>query len=243
MGRMTALRKSDGGVRGIVVGDLFRRLVSRTLAKQFAQQVEDATAPFQYALKTRAGCECVAHIFHSLTEVDPSTTVISVDGVGAFDSVSRAAMLSGLLDMEEGEQLLPFVRMFYSQPSSYLFDDEAGETHTVQQGEGGEQGDALMPLLFSLGQQRTLRAIAGELQAGERFFAFLDDLYVSCQPARIAAIHRLMRVELWRHSKISVHHGKTKLWKRAGVLPSGVEELQQLASSVDEEAVVWRGNP
>ena len=52
MGRMTALRKSDGGVRGIVVGDLFPRLVSRTLAKQFAQQV-----------KTRAGCECVAHIF------------------------------------------------------------------------------------------------------------------------------------------------------------------------------------
>ena len=100
-----------------------------------------------------------------------------------------------------------------------------------------------MPLLFSLGQQRALRAIAGELQAGERLFAFLDDLYVSCQPARVAAIHRLMRVELWRHSKISVHHGKTKLWNKAGVLPSGVEELQQLASSVDEEAVVWRGNP
>ena len=78
------------------------------------------------------------------TEIDPSTTVISVDGVGAFDSVSRAAMLSGLLDMEEGEQL--FVRMFYSQPLSYFFDDEAGETHTVQQGEGGEQGDALMPV-------------------------------------------------------------------------------------------------
>ena len=39
MGRMTALRKLDGGFRGIVVGDLFRRLVSRTLAKQFAQQV------------------------------------------------------------------------------------------------------------------------------------------------------------------------------------------------------------
>ena len=49
--RMTALRKLDGGVSGIVVGDLFRRLVSRTLAKQFAQQVEDATAPFQFELK------------------------------------------------------------------------------------------------------------------------------------------------------------------------------------------------
>ena len=32
--------------------------------------------------------------------------------------------------------------MFHSQPSSYLFDDEVGETHTIHQGEGGEQGDA-----------------------------------------------------------------------------------------------------
>ena len=52
-----------------------------------------------------------------------------------------------------------------------------------------------------------------------------------------------MRVELWRHSKISVFHGKTKLWNKAGILQSGVEELQQLASSIDEEVVVWRGNP
>ena len=88
---------------------------------------------------------------------------------------------------------------------------------------GGKQGDALMPLLFSLGQQRALRAIAGELQAGERLFAFLD-LHVSCQLARVAAIHGLMRVELWRHSKISVHRCP----------PTGVEEFQQLVSSIDE---------
>ena len=241
MGRMIAQRKPDGGVRWIVVGD--RRLVSRTLAEQFAQQAEDAMAPFQYALETRADCECVAHIIQSLTELDPSTTVISVDGVGAFDSVSRSAMLSGLLDMEEGECLLPFVRLFCSQPSSYLIDDEVGETHTIRQGEGGEQGDALMPLLFSLGQQRALSAIARQLKDGGRLFAFLDGLYVSCQPARVAEIHRVMRIELWTHSKISIHHGETKLWNKAGILPSGVEQLKQLASSVDENAIVWRGDP
>ena len=86
----------------------------------------------------------MALILQSLTELDPSATVISVDGVGAFDSVSWSAM-PGLFDTEEGERLLHFVRMFYSQPSSYLFDDEFGETHTIHQGEGGEQGDALMP--------------------------------------------------------------------------------------------------
>ena len=32
MGRMTALQKDDGGVRGIVAGDIIRRVVARTVA-------------------------------------------------------------------------------------------------------------------------------------------------------------------------------------------------------------------
>ena len=47
LGRLTALRKLDGGVRGIVVGDILRRLVARTMAKQVSSEVEKATAPFQ----------------------------------------------------------------------------------------------------------------------------------------------------------------------------------------------------
>ena len=50
LGRMIALQKPDGGVRGIVVGDVFRRSVGRTLAEQYAEQGQAATHPFQYAL-------------------------------------------------------------------------------------------------------------------------------------------------------------------------------------------------
>ena len=50
LGRMTALSKPDGGVRGIVVGDFLRRLVARMLAQQFSQAVLEATSPFQFAL-------------------------------------------------------------------------------------------------------------------------------------------------------------------------------------------------
>ena len=39
LGRVTALSKPDGGVRGIVVGDFLRRLVARTLVQQFSQAV------------------------------------------------------------------------------------------------------------------------------------------------------------------------------------------------------------
>ena len=63
LGRITALCKLDAGVRGIVVGDILRRLVAKTTAKQVSKEAEAATTPFQYALSTKAGCDCVAHVF------------------------------------------------------------------------------------------------------------------------------------------------------------------------------------
>ena len=80
---MTALQKPDGGIRGIVVGDVF----------QIADAVEAATALFQHALKTKGGCECVAHILQAVTDMDERATIVSVDGLGAFDLVSRKAIL------------------------------------------------------------------------------------------------------------------------------------------------------
>ena len=93
MERLTALSKPDGGVRGIVAGDVIRSLVARTISQQLAPTVERATSPHQYAMTTRAGCECVAHALQGLTELDPQATITSIDGVGAFDLISRRAML------------------------------------------------------------------------------------------------------------------------------------------------------
>ena len=64
---MTALNKRDGGVRGIATGTVFRRLVAKTLARQFSKEVEDACAPFQFALSTRAGVDCVGHAVRVVT--------------------------------------------------------------------------------------------------------------------------------------------------------------------------------
>ena len=68
MGRMTALQKKPSGVRGIVAGDIVRRLVAKTIAQQIRVPVEVATAPFQFALSTRAGCECIAHALQAMTD-------------------------------------------------------------------------------------------------------------------------------------------------------------------------------
>ena len=93
LSRLTALRKPGGGVRGIATGDVFRRLVSRVLARAFAGVFDEATRPYQFALSTRAGTDSLAAMLQAATELDPEATVVSLDGRSAYDSVSRAAML------------------------------------------------------------------------------------------------------------------------------------------------------
>ena len=117
-----------------------------------------------------------------------------------------------------------------------------GDTHEIMQGEGGEQGDPLMPLLFSLGQHSALLAINAKLKEGESLFAFLDDLYVLCSPGRVREVHKVIQDELWGRANIQVHHGKTKVWNRAGVKPAGCDELTAAARLVKEEARVWTGD-
>ena len=84
----------------------------------------------------------------------------SVDGIGAYDTISRNARMRGLRHKEGGEAVLLFVLQFYGAPSTYLWEDSEGGEHEILQGEGGEQGDALMPALFAL---RAGVALAGSV--------------------------------------------------------------------------------
>ena len=65
LGRITALRRQDGGVRGIVVGDVLRWLVVRTMAKLIAEEVEGHSTPtIRYEDESRKRM-CRTHIVNS----------------------------------------------------------------------------------------------------------------------------------------------------------------------------------
>ena len=199
LGRLTALQKPNGGVRGIVAGDIVRRLVARTMSQQMMEKVQAATAPFQYAMATKSGCECIAHALQGLTEIDARVTVMSIDGISAFDLISRQAMLQGLMD------LLSLLSHCFSAPSSYLWEDSCGRTRTILQGEGGEQGDAMMPLLFSSAQHSALAAVQAQMEDGEVLLAFHDDIYTVTMPERVGEVHALLEGALWTNAGIRVH--------------------------------------
>ena len=97
---------------------------------------------------------------NAICELDEDATVTSID-----DTTSRRAMIAGLERVPGGSVASRFVRLFCSEPSAYLWEDTENVAHTIHQGEGGEQGDPLMPFLFSVGQHDAL-------------FADLDDNYL-----------------------------------------------------------------
>ena len=88
------------------------------------------------------------------------------------------------------------VSQFYDSPSTYLWEDDEGVVHGILQGEGEEQGDALMPALFSLGQHRALEAIQARLCPSEQLMAFLDDIYGKSDPERSASVFTAIQEEL-----------------------------------------------
>ncbi len=113
-----------------------------------------------------------------------------------------------------------------------------GEVHENAQGEGGEQGDPLMPLLFSSGQHPALAAANASLQDGERLFAYLDDIYVICSHVESWKC----TVLLWAHARIKIHHGKIQLWNRGGSeRPPGLQSSPLLR--LEHDAVVWKSDP
>ena len=121
------------------------------------------------------------------TELDPRATVFSVDAAGAYDHVSRGAMLEALHARPELQ--LPYGRQFYATPSSYTWVDASGTFHTISQGEGGEQGDPVMPGLYSLAAHAALQEVQAGLRDGEAVFAFLDDVYVVALPDRVRELY------------------------------------------------------
>ena len=178
VGRFTSLKKPDGGVRGIVAGDVVCRLVPDHLtAVGSGGGTGNETLPVRHV--DRAGCECVAHALQGLTDLDQYATVTSVDGISAFDMISRQSMMEGLHQLETPS---PFVRLFYGRQSQSCL-----SVMILRPTEGGEQGDAMMPLLFFLGQHRALQAVGEHLQ--EHLFAYLDNTFFVKSPFRVGQLY------------------------------------------------------
>ena len=98
-----------------------------------------------------------------------------------------------------------------------------------------------MPTLFSFGIHGAFCAVNRRLLPTERLLAFLDDIHVICRPQRVSDV-------CGRSKKSCVPFtgagpsGKTQIWNRSGLLPSGRQAVAA-AARISDRGVVWRGDP
>ena len=164
-----------------------------------------------------------------MIDADPKATVISIDGVGAYDLISRSAMLEGLLRMEGGDQILPFARCFYGI-NIFCGKTRWAPPRSSSKGKEGSKGILSCPCFLHWVNKDD-----------ELVFANLDDICAVCRPDRVGVVFAILQQEFQSHAHIQ-HLGKTQVWNRGGVVPVGIEHLTRLARRVKPDAVVWRGD-
>ena len=79
--------------------------------------------------------------------------------------------------MVDGDQMIPFVRLFYGSLSVYLWDDDKGVTHEIRQGgrrRAGRCHDAHCSTHW--GSTKHLRSVQSQLRPSEGLLAFHDDI-------------------------------------------------------------------
>ena len=200
----------------------------RTMAKQMAARVEAATAPFQYALTTKAGCESVAQ---SLTDQDERATIVSIGGVGAYDFISRNAMLEGLATVPEGDRLLPFLRLMRRVRHIGSLKARVGGTLRPPHADALQFGDA-----------PSSDGGSGATQMVSESSHFWTTCASCVTRKRWKQLSAPLQRSCGHTLRSQVHDGKTQVWNRAGEEPAGMHELTIRARRLDPDAVVWRGD-
>ena len=110
--------------------------------------------------------------------------------------------------------------------------------HEVSQGEGDEQGDALMTGLFSLGLHEALVQARSQLQADENLVGYLDDLYVVTDKHRARQAYDTVMGCIRIEVGIEANLGKTESWGINGGEPQrGINDL-----GMPDAPPIWKGN-
>ena len=122
----------------------------------------------------------------------------SIDGIGAFDLISRASMLTALKNAQDVTE--PF-----RCPSSFFSEDEDGTNHKILQVRGERTGGT--PSCQHCSHRGSTGPSLLRRQECIRHHGFFDDVKIVTNPARVADSFAHLERSLWEHASIRLNMG------------------------------------
>ena len=159
--------------------------------------------------------ECVAHVLQGLCELDDHYTVTSIDGISAYDLVSRAALLDGLLNRVGGGSIavrahVPRIHLVVHVGRRRW----SGAHHPTRRRRGARRRPHAAPLLFGSAFKH-LRSTCVKESSCSPFWTM--SFIVTRSGASAERCMRLFMNMCSLFARTRNHGGKTQLWNRAGV--------------------------
>ena len=164
------LKKPDGGVRPIAIGETLRRLVGKALMHLPKLMGElRALAPLQCGVGITNACESIGQGLQSLVNTLPADgdwVALQVDVVNAFNTIDRNEVLQGAARL--APTMFPWLKTLYGQPAMLFCQGSVLLSRT-----GVHQGCPLGPAAFAVGIHKAAESLERFALQWEVFY--LDD--------------------------------------------------------------------
>lgn len=224
------LRKKDGGVRPVAVGEVFRRLVSKCFCAKFKVRSETLFVEVgQVGVGVKGGAEAaVSAVRRALQKGDGRFCVLKVDLENAFNSIDRQAVLLAVRAFFP--EVETWFRFCYGDPAKLFCE---GEVLPFGSAQGVQQGDPLGPLLFALGLFSVCASLKEGVGKDSLTVWYLDDGTVVGDAAEVARAWNLI-LEGVKKLGLNVNKKKCELFVPQGLhgdLPGELAEVPVVQGS------------
>ena len=141
--RLVALDKCPG-VRPVGIGDVSRRIISKTILSNLRSDIADVVGTDQLCVGQKSACEAAIHTLDEIFREDSTKGVLLIDASNAFNTLNRKAVLVNSLNLCPSIATV-LINTYRSDPS--LFFNE----QSIISREGTTQGDPLAMTMYALG--------------------------------------------------------------------------------------------
>ncbi len=141
-------------VRPIGIGEVFRRIVGKAVAKALKNDIRQAAGGLQVCAGLEGGAEAAIHAIREVFEGDDCEAVLLIDATNAFNLLNRKAALQNI--KARCPRLVQYLSNTYRVPAR-LF---VGDTE-IASAEGTTQGDPLGTAMYAIATTPLIRALSG----------------------------------------------------------------------------------